>query len=58
MKNLPRPFSVPTRVAVVVGFVVWLLLSGWAGERDRQDAVAYESLRAEMAGARSWAVTR
>lgn len=59
MANLARPFSVKTRVSLVVGFVAWLLLSGWAGECDRQDALDYEPVRAEIvAGARSWAVTR
>lgn len=59
MKNLPRPFSVQQRVALAVGFVVWLLLSGWAGERDRQDAEAYQRVKREIAAsAHVWAVTR
>jgi hypothetical protein len=46
-------------LAVAIGFVLWLLLSGVVGECDRRDAEAYITVRSEiMAAAPAWAVTR
>lgn len=60
--RLQRVRRRPTRrqkLAVAIGFVLWLLLSGVVGECDRRDAEAYITVRSEiMAAAPAWAVTR
>jgi hypothetical protein len=59
MAEIERPFSVGQKAAVAVAFIGWLLLMGWAGECDRQDALAAEQLRGEIvANAQTWAVTK
>lgn len=54
-----RPFSIGGRAVAGLVLGLLLLLYGWAGECDRQDAEAYERLRGEMvASAETWVVRR
>lgn len=59
MSKISRPFSVVQKATVALAFATWLLLSGWAGECDRQDALAYQQVQSDIvASAQSWAVVK
>lgn len=57
--RMPRPFSVRQKAVAVAALLGWLLMAGWAGECDRQDALAYQQVHGEIvASAATWAVGR
>lgn len=59
LESIRRPFSATQKAVAAAVLVGWMLLSGWAGERDRQDAEAYQPVKAEIvASALVWAVTK